>query len=185
MSCLLETDSFVIGVLKCGAVWAEQLVSNAQHSLERECIDETRVSLSHDRCLPAASVDRGGLRHGTTRHHCRGELWHDYYGYPGNPRPCGSIARRSVQRTGTCRHLANWWEGGAGLCRKRNLTDDDERTSKFQCRLSVRHCLLAGHDTGAVTRACPALGVGASFASSGRKRELMPRTEWQRVETGW
>ena len=57
--------------------------------------------------------------------------------------------------------------------------------TKFQCRLPVRHCLLAGHDTGAVTRACPALGVGASFASSGRKRELMPRTEWQRVETGW
>src|SRR6266851_5396513 len=47
----------------------------AKHNLERECRDETRVNLSHHRRLPAASVDRGSLRHGTTRHHCRGELW--------------------------------------------------------------------------------------------------------------
>jgi hypothetical protein len=37
-------------------VMFQTTVSNAQHSLERECRDETRVSLSHNRRLPAASV---------------------------------------------------------------------------------------------------------------------------------
>src|SRR5216683_3528268 len=132
----------------------------AKHNLERECRDETRVNLSHHRRLPAASVDRGSLRHGTTRHHCRGELWarkchHD-------ARPCRCVARCSVQRTGTYRHLANRWEGGTGLCGVREI---GRARRKCECRLPVRRCLLAGHDTGAVTRACPALGVGALFAS--------------------
>src|SRR5258708_5080793 len=122
-------------------------VSNPQHSLERECRDETRVSFSHYRCLPTCSVSWRSFRHGTTRHLCRGKLRDRKC--PHDARPRGCVARSAVQRTGPCRHFANRWESRPGLC---GVQARGANHSKCECRLPVRRCLLAGPDTGAVTR---------------------------------
>ena len=131
----------------------------------RECRDETRVSLSLNRRVPAANVSgRWAERRSahqtcpkshnrTTRQFCRGRLrsncrCHD------DAWQCGCVAI-SVQRAGPDRHFADRWQSGHGLCGKSGHSIVSER--KFDGRrLTIRRCLLAGDDPCAVTRACAA-----------------------------
>jgi hypothetical protein len=130
-------------------------------SLKRECRDETRVSFSHYRCLPTASIGWCRFRRGTTRHLRRGKLRRGRarVQWPHDARPSGCVARSSVQRTGPCRHRVRW-RSGRGLCRVHGNTVS-HACSKRECRVPVRRCLLAGHDPrhdppAAVARPCPA-----------------------------
>ena len=112
-------------------------VSNVQDSLERECNDETRVSLSRNRRLPFASVSGRSVGRRSTRQTCpkshnrtarhlqRGKLRWGRERWPPDARPLRLVARSSIQRTGPC-----WYRvrrrSGRGLCRKRGIIRGSE-----------------------------------------------------------
>ena len=150
------------GNCQCGAGALANTVHSQNH-LERECSDETRVSLSCNQRLPVASISGRSVgrrsarqtcpksHNRTTRHLCRGKLRRGRgpRRWPPDARPLRLVARSSVQRTGPCWYRVRW-RSGRGLCGKWAIIRCSELDGR---RFTVRHCLRA---PAAIARARPA-----------------------------